>query len=714
MDSSETSRTWFGAVGLWLAPALVVAVGMLVILFDGLGLETGLSIRLFDAYQRHAARPFADFAGTPVRVLELPSLDEDRLVDIIRILSVQGAGLIVLTGPLEASASPQSLTARLPPGSDAVRAALAKLPEPGHELAEAISQTKTVLPVMLGESGRFPKPKAHFVYRGARDPFGEVPRFGAVSGPPAILETTAAGLATANLDPDPDGMVRHVPVAVRVDRVLIPSMAAEVLRLAGGQTGIATDITVASNEHDPLSFFSGIGIAGLQTLKGLAPTDRSGRIWLRYAANTAQRVLNPNALAVQPLKDAIVVIGLQGETVKTPLGPASTASVTAEGIENLLGNAMLSRPAWAPVMEALLLAAFGAGLIFLLRFGLGWAAVLSLAAPALLSLISWYLYAAHGLLVDWATPSLFLALTFVIGAIIWLHQLEQTYAGLRQAFSNSLPRATLQKIARQPGLLKTEGESRKVSYLVCSLHGYASCGDAAGFVAAAHKILDPLMEQVLRHGGTLDHLRPDGFSAFWNAPLEDEDHALHACEAANAIAAAAAEIASEAWRKELPVLEVSVGIATGDVIAGGFGGRLSYGVQGAAVILAEEIHTLCRRYGAPLVVTEQTRQLAERGAAFLEIDSISDTTIPTVLYALTGNSVVRASPKFRALSVFHDHIFQAVRNQNWRVARELIAQCRRLSGANQTLYDLHLTRIAYYERNAPGPDWDGVFRAPLE
>ena len=123
-DSFKPSRTLFPAIGLWLAPALVVALGAAIILFDGLGLESGLSTSLFDAYQRHAARPFADFAGMPVRVLELPSLDEDRLVDITRTLSVQGVGMIVLTAPLEASASPQSLTARLPPGSDAVRAVL--------------------------------------------------------------------------------------------------------------------------------------------------------------------------------------------------------------------------------------------------------------------------------------------------------------------------------------------------------------------------------------------------------------------------------------------------------------------------------------------------------------------------------------------------------------------------------------------------------------
>jgi adenylate cyclase len=79
-----------------------------------------------------------------------------------------------------------------------------------------------------------------------------------------------------------------------------------------------------------------------------------------------------------------------------------------------------------------------------------------------------------------------------------------------------------------------------------------------------------------------------------------------------------------------------------------------------------------------------------------------------------GNPVSRASPKFRALTVFHDHIFQAMRKQNWPMARELINQCRRLSGASQRLYDLHLVRIAYYEQHPPGAEWDGAFRPVLE
>jgi adenylate cyclase len=154
------------------------------------------------------------------------------------------------------------------------------------------------------------------------------------------------------------------------------------------------------------------------------------------------------------------------------------------------------------------------------------------------------------------------------------------------------------------------------------------------------------------------------------------------------------------------------------VVAGGFGGdgHLTYGVQGDAVVLAQKIRALARNYNAPLIVTEQTRRLAERNFGFLEVDSVAGAANnpPTPLFALMGGVMVRASPKFRALAVFHDHIFQAIRKQHWRVARDLIAQCRRLSGANQALYDLHLARITYYETHPPGADWDGAFRAILE
>src|SRR5258706_12711827 len=108
MDSSKAPMTWLRAVSLWLSPALLLAAGVLVILFDGFSLQSCLSNRLFDAYQRHAARPFADLPGMPVRVLELPSLDEDRLEETTRSLPAQGGRALLVTAPCGAGASPQS------------------------------------------------------------------------------------------------------------------------------------------------------------------------------------------------------------------------------------------------------------------------------------------------------------------------------------------------------------------------------------------------------------------------------------------------------------------------------------------------------------------------------------------------------------------------------------------------------------------------------
>jgi adenylate cyclase len=403
----------------------------------------------------------------------------------------------------------------------------------------------------------------------------------------------------------------------------------------------------------------------------------------------------------------------------TPLGPASVAQVTAEAIENLVTGDVLARPAWMVVAEALALTALGAGMIFLLRFGLGWSAGLAMAGAAFLFLLSWYLFARQALLMDAAGPSLGLLLTFAAGAIAYLQNIRLNRAELRMAFSDSLPVATIETLARRPQLLNLQGETRSVTYLVCGVRGLTELAAAhknhpASFTSLMQQVLSPLMEQALAHGGTIDRMTADGFAAFWNAPLEDADHALHACEAAQGIATMAGRI-----KEILPQgVEIGVGIATGPVIAGGFGGhgRTGYSVHGEAVAQAGRLQALTHQYGAALIVADGPRRAAERGFAFLELDTIAagQSDPPVTLHALLGNPAARASPKYRALSVFHDHIFQAIRKQHWQMARDLIAQCRRLSGASQKLYDLHLARISYFEKNPPGENWDGAFRPVLE
>ena len=709
--------TWSRPISTWLAPALILALGIAVILSDGFGIQSALSNRLFDAYQRHAAR--APAAPTSVKVLDLPAMDEDSLTAVTRTLATQGARLVIFTAPLEPGPSPQSLAARLPVGSDAARAALAKLPEPGHDLAAALEHLKAVVPVVLDAAGRMPQIKARLTWQGTQNPYQPAPRFDAAAASTPLLESNASGEAAPNILADADGVVRRLPLVFNLGKGLVPGTAAEAARLLDGRDAIA----FVSDERDPLTFLRGVGMAGMQSKAGMIATDSDGRIRLHFASGGT--TLNPDD--PDQIKDAIVVIGAQGQMVKTPFGPSSLAGVTAQGLENLLSNDVLMRPAWLFLVEALLLLILGVAMLVVLRYGLGWAAALVMGGCAVMGLLSWYLYAAQNVLADAATPAIALALAFAAAVLAYLQDMRLAYAGLRMAFSDSLPRGAIEKIARRPELLNIDGETRNVTYLVCGVRGLSQLAaaykdNASGFTSMIQRALTPLIDQALAHGGTIDRLTADGFAAFWNAPLDDAEHALHACEAANGMAIMSSRVTEQLAQHHLgedapPMVEIGVGVATGSVIAGGFGGagRVGYSVNGDAVQLAQRIQALSHQYGPALVVADETRRQAERGFAFLEIDTIADQKgAPVTLYAILGNPVAKASPKFRALTVFHDHIFQAIRKQQWQMARELIGQCRRLSGASQRMYDVQLARIAWYEKHPPGADWDGAFRSVLE
>jgi adenylate cyclase len=395
-----------------------------------------------------------------------------------------------------------------------------------------------------------------------------------------------------------------------------------------------------------------------------------------------------------------------------------------------LGASDIARPLWAKPAEIGFLGTAGAATIFLLlRTRTQWAGLFVLGALVTAFYVALILARAQAVALDVLAPAILLGSIFAAGAGVRLYQIRVLKQELRFAFADSLPRAAIEKIARDPALLSLEGETRNITYLACGLRDLGELAvpfrdDPKNFTRLLEDILTPLMGEILHHGGVIDRLTTDGFTAYWNAPLDDAEHAAHACEAANgmmAVVTRANEDLTARYRRggpDLPPVEIGIGIATGPVIAGGFGrhGRLRYGVNGDAVRLASLLQALSRNYGPAVIATEETQQRAAQGFAFLEVDYVAQgySDPPIRLYAMLDSRNARASPKIRALVAFHEHIFQCLRNQHWDKARALVEQCSRLSGACQTLYELYLARIRHLESNPPGPGWDGAFRPALK
>lgn len=335
------------------------------------------------------------------------------------------------------------------------------------------------------------------------------------------------------------------------------------------------------------------------------------------------------------------------------------------------------------------------------------------------------LHGTHG----WISAAVVLAILLGGGIFLTRSLLRRAARErLRGKFVQVMPASVIAKITRQPELLQLDGTRRTVSCLSCSMRDFGGLAssfadDPAALGRLLKTVLTPLMDAALERGGVVDRRAADGFSAFWNAPLDDPEHAIHACEAANAMMESIArsnELFAHERRNDgsaFPPIAIGIGVASGEAIAYGFEvhGRSIYSAAGHCAVQADALAGLSVRYGPAVVASEETRNAAERSFAFLEVDKVAGAPHenPLRLYAILGGAAMRASPKFRALQTFHDHIFEMIRMREWGKARALIEQCRKLSGASEKLYDLHLARIAYYEDHGPGADWDGAFRPIL-
>jgi adenylate cyclase len=282
-------------------------------------------------------------------------------------------------------------------------------------------------------------------------------------------------------------------------------------------------------------------------------------------------------------------------------------------------------------------------------------------------------------------------------------------------------------MARHAEALQLKPAARVMSFLACRIRGFDAIaeslkGDPAGLIKLTRCTLTPLTQAVFDRQGMIDRMSPDGFAAFFNAPIDDNRHASHACECALAMMQAleranrALEHAAFADASVGPI-GIGIGVSTGLAIVGDFGTDRQPHFTAAARASAHalELERLSQNYGTSILVAESTCALAESDFAFLEVDMMSaNSKDRQALYALIGTPVSRANPKFLALKAFHERIFEAYRAGEWAQARMLIEQCRSLSGANPVLYDYYLKRIDHLESRPPSADLNGMFEpAPV-
>lgn len=651
-------RTKRSRLQRWLSFATAVVpifVGVLAILSPVAFFDRVRDL-VFDEYQVFSPRAWSP--DEPVRIIAIDDdalaavgqwpWPRDKLAELLRDISELGPaaiGMDIVFSEEDRLATPAILR-RLPPGPERDRVEK-DFAERGALDTKAFAEAIAAAPVVLSEtftnnSGAVepPEPKINFVILGD-SPVDLPPRFGRALQPLPNLSRAAKGLGGINFIPDRDMVVRRAPMVFAVGppgkRALQPSFAQELLRVAqidpADHTHPSPSPIVKSTGAQNESGGGGRGaIMSIRVGAAEIATEADGQARLRFSGHQAGRFLPASRILARQvprgeIEGRIALIGVTAASANdlrsTPIdGAVPGVEIHAETIEHVLSGERLARPDYAAAAEAL--AALVGGLLVALiarrlRPALSGAAILCLLALA--GCVSWWLFSWRSTLIDPLFPSATWLATWSSVTVAAFRRAENERRFVRAAFSRYLAPAVVERLAANPALLRLGGEEREITVLFCDARDFTTRSEnlgAEGVVRFLNSLLTPLTAAVLSRDGAIDKYLGDGLMAYWNAPVDIPNHASRACEAALAIAAlipdidrAAREAAGAAGITHAPVV-VGVGINTGRAFVGNMGSeqRFDYSMVGDPVNVAARLESATKEFGAPIIVSEETRRQA--------------------------------------------------------------------------------------------------------
>ena len=695
-----------------------------------------LRVRVFDTFQRIEPRVKT---ARPVTIIDIDEKSlakygqwpwpRTRIADMVINLSRLGAAAIALDVlfPEPDRLNPDAVADTMRYLDDATRSRLRTLPSNDQILADAIKRAR----VVLGETGIAevnPDLDKTFPVTGIAT-LGEDPQPFMFDFPGLLrnvkpLEEAAAGRGLLTIRTERDGIVRRVPMMLLAQGAMMPSLSFEILRVVTGTPTIIVKSEAAG--------IKSVGVRGFEV-----PTDRNGQLWVHFARQdpsiyvSAADVLDNN-IPVDKVDHKLVLIGTSAvglnDIKTTPVSSAMPGvEIHAQVLEAALTKSLLSRPNSIIVVE--LLAAIVLGILVII-FAPMFGPVALVAIGALFATLvigtSWYFYSQQRLLIDLTYPLLSTTAVYLTLIFSSFVREQRQRKQVRGQFAQYMSPVLVEQLAQSPERLVLGGEEREMTIMFSDVRGFTTISesykhDPQGLTALMNRFLTPLTNAILARKGYIDKYMGDAIMAFWNAPLDDNQHELNACEAAIDMLERIDELnklreqeAQDGGHAYFP-LNVGVGLNTGIGVVGNMGSDLkfNYSVLGDSVNLASRLEGQSKEYGFPIIVGSKTALAVKEKFAILELDFImvKGKKEPEVIYAIAGREDTAQSGRFQRLRNLTIEMLACYRSRDWVGALEAIERGRKTDDAHslELLYNLYEARIRDYQENPPPEDWNGAF-----
>ena len=454
-------------------------------------------------------------------------------------------------------------------------------------------------------------------------------QFDGIASPVEILQNNTYGVGVTVATPGVsgtsnfDGTIRSAPLLVYANEKIYPSLALETLRALYDMPSYQTKVTEEAG-------IEWVRMGKAPPIETTSTSDVMISYWNHFNRISASELIDTD------LTNKVLVWGLTAEglnnPISTPVGTMYPHEVQAHLIQTVLQEVRIQQSYYLEFLEVVVLLA-----VLLLILAVVYKLPTSLSAIVSLGIIGlqlgggYYIWISEYVLFDTFLSSMSSMIVFGHASFNKYYVTYQLKEQIKKQFQKYLSPDMVEELQKDPSKLRLGGERKEMTFMFMDICGftpiseaYKNNDDPEGLVELINKFLDMQTKIIINNRGTIDKYMGDCIMAFWNAPLDCEDHAELAVKSALEVLEATKKLNEELAPLNLPPINVGIGISTGECIVGNMGSeiRFDYSVIGDAVNLGARLEGQTRNYeGVDVLLSEETyRQCPSR--AFTEVDRI--------------------------------------------------------------------------------------------
>ena len=525
---------------------------------------------------------------------------------------------------------------------------------------------------------------------GDGEPTAFLPDYPCVLDNIPALQDAAAGVGITSSLPETDGVVRRVPLLGTSAGEYYPAFALELLRVAAGEPSYQAKVNQTGVEA--------VRVPSFETIK----TDEYGRIFIN--PNYKFQSLEVGTESKMDLSQKIVILGVSAagiqNPVATPQGAQFPQQLQASIVQTLLDGVSISVPAWTPVLDTSLLILITISILLISKVRYSFVFIAALLAAYIYTPL--YLFHTHQILFD---------VTFNILAIliIYLHIYTVKFVSeylqkqqIKKQFGTYLSPDLVAQLQRNPDMLQLGGTEQELSIMFTDVRGFTTVSehygkDVQGLTKIMNRYMTAMTKAILENKGTLDKYIGDAQMAFWNAPVDNHQHAVYAVKTGLQMLDALEEFNDEVTKEGIPAFGMGLGINTDTVVVGNMGSdqRFDYTCLGDGVNLAARLEGQSKPYAVRVIIGPKTAEYVRDAYQVIELDliAVKGKTEPARIFTVRE----KFDP---AAEKIHNSFLEAYRSGEWSQATAMASKVVSLWNGDRM-----------NEAKSAPKDWDGVYRA---